>query len=50
MKKKINELEIKLRKNVELNEQSQDKSDISDVIHRRKGKPDKRISRKLNLQ
>ena len=50
MKKKINELEVKLRKNVELNEQSQDKSDIGDVIRRRKGKPDKRISRKLNLQ
>lgn len=50
VKKKIKELEIKLRKNIELNEQSQAKSDIGDVIRRRKGKPDKRISRKLNLQ
>ena len=50
VKKKINELEIKLRKNVELNEESKAKPDIVDVIRRRKGKPDKRISRKLNLQ
>ncbi len=52
--KKSKELEIKLRKMFELNEQSQSakeqpqvKSDASDVIRRRKGKPDKRISRML---
>ena len=55
MKKKIKKLEIKLRKNIEFNEQSQaakkqsqPKSDIGNVIRRRKGEPDKRISRKLN--
>ena len=49
---KSKELEVKLRKMFELNEQSQSvkeqpqvKSDTSDVIRRRKGKPDKRISR-----
>ena len=49
---KSKELEIKLRKMFELNkqfksekEQPQVKSDSSDVIRRRKGKPDKRISR-----
>ena len=53
MKEKIKELEIKFRKNIEFNEQtqakkkqSQHKSDITDVIRRRKGKLDKRISRK----
>ena len=51
MKEKIKELEIKLRKNIELKEQTQAKkkqshakSDITDVIRRRKGEPDKRIS------
>jgi hypothetical protein len=51
MKEKIKKLEIKLRKNIELNEQSQAKkkqshteSDVRDVIRRRKGEPDKRIS------
>ncbi len=55
MKEKMKKLETKLRKNIELNEQSQAtkeqsqaKSDISDVIRRRKGAPDKRVSRKLN--
>jgi hypothetical protein len=52
---KIKELEIKLRKNIELSEQSQTaeelqqaKSNNSVVIRRRKGEQDKRISRKLN--
>ena len=52
---KIKELEIKLRKNIELIEQSQTakeqqqaKSNTSVVIRRRKGEQDKRISRKLN--
>ena len=51
MKEKMKKLEIKLRKNIELNEKSQvtkeqskAKSDISDVIRRRKGEPDKRVS------
>jgi len=55
MKEKIKKLEIKLRKNIELNEQSQDakkqshaKSDIRDVIRRRKGEPDKRIPLNVN--
>ncbi|MBC8434453.1 MAG: hypothetical protein H8D96_21300 [Desulfobacterales bacterium] len=55
MKEKIKKLEIKLRKNIELNEQSQAakkqsqaKSDISDVIRRRKGEPDKRIILNVN--
>jgi len=50
VKEKMKKLEIKLRKNIELNEQSQAtkeqsqaKSDISDVVRRRKGEPDKRI-------
>jgi hypothetical protein len=49
---KIKELEIKLRKMFEINKKSQAKkkrwqakSDIDDVIRRRKGEPDKRISR-----
>ncbi len=52
---KIKELEIKLRKDIELSEQSQSakeqqqaKSNTSVVIRRRKGEQDKRISRKLN--
>ncbi len=52
---KIKELEIKLRKNIELSEQfqtakeqQQAKSNTSVVIRRRKGEQDKRISRKLN--
>ena len=52
---KIKELEIKLRKNIELSEQSQTakeqqqaKSNTSVVIRRRKGEQDKRIFRKLN--
>ena len=55
MKEKMKKLEIKLRKNIELNEQSQvtkekskAKSDIRDVIRRRKGEPDKRISLNVN--
>ena len=55
MKEKIKKLEIKLRKNIELNEQSQvtkkqsqAKSDIGYVFRRRKGEPDKRIS--LNVK
>ena len=49
---KSKELEIKLRKMFEINEKFQAKkkrwqakSDIDDVIRRRKGEPDKRISR-----
>ena len=52
---KIKELEIKLRKNIELSEQSQTakehqqaKSNNSIVIRRRKGEQEKRIPRKLN--
>ena len=55
MKEKIKKLEIKLRKNIELNEQSQStkkqsqtKSDVRDVIRRRKGESDKRISLNVN--
>ncbi len=48
MKEKIKKLEIKLRKNIELNEQSQAKPDIRDVIRRRKGEPDKRIPLNVN--
>lgn len=48
MKEKIKKLEIKLRKNIELNEQSQAKSDIGNVIRRRKGEPDKRIFLNVN--
>jgi hypothetical protein len=53
VKEKIKELEFKLRKMVELNKQSQAtkeiseaKSNIGNVIRRRKGDPDKRISHK----
>ena len=42
--------ESELRKNNEPKEQSKTESNIGDVIRRRKGKPDKRIYRKLNLQ
>ncbi len=52
---KIKELEIKLRKNIELSEQSQTakeqqqaKSNTSVVIRRRKGEQNKRIFHKLN--
>ncbi len=55
MKKKFKELEFQLRKMLELNEQSQttkekSKSNIGNVIRRRKGEPDKWISCKLNTQ
>lgn len=57
MKEKIKKLEIKLRKNIEFNEQSQAtkeqsqaKSDSGDVIRRRKGEPDKRIFLELQKQ
>jgi hypothetical protein len=57
LKDKIKKLEIKLRKNIESNEQSQvtkeqsqAKSDIGDVIRRRKGEPDKRIFLELKKQ
>lgn len=53
MKKKIKEFEFQLRKMLELNEQSQttkekSKSNIGNVVRRRKGEPDKWISCKLN--
>jgi hypothetical protein len=55
MKEKKKKLEIKLRKNIELNEQSQAakkqsqaKADIGNVIRRRKGEPDKRIFLNVN--
>ena len=54
MKKKIKELEFRLRKMLELNEQlqttkekSKSKSNIGNVIRRRKGEADKWISFKL---
>jgi len=57
MKEKIKKLKIKLRKNIVINEQSQAakkqsqaKSDISDVIRRRKGEPDKRIILNVNRE
>ncbi len=57
VEEKIMEYKMKRRKSFEINEQfqatkekSQAKSDIGDVIRRRKGEPDKRISRKLNKQ
>jgi hypothetical protein len=55
VKKKFKELEFQLRKMLELNEQSQttkekSKSNIGNVIRRRKGEPDKWISCKLNKQ
>lgn len=52
MKERFKELEFRLRKMLELNEQSQttkenskSKSNIDKVIRRRKGEPDKWISR-----
>jgi hypothetical protein len=53
VKKKNKELEFQLRKMLELNKQSQttkekSKSNIGNVIRRRKGEPDKWISCKLN--
>ena len=52
MKEKIKELEFQLREMLELNEQSQTtkekskfKSNIGNVIRRRKGEQDKRIFR-----
>jgi len=55
MKEKIKELEFQLREMLELNEQSQTtkekskfKSNIGNVVRRRKGEPDKLISCKLN--
>jgi len=57
VEEKIKEFKIKRRKNIELNEQfqatkekSHAKSDIGDVIRRRKGEPDKRFSLELNKQ
>ena len=57
LEEKIMEYKIKRRKSFEINEQfqatkekSHAKSDISDVIRRRKGEPDKRISLELNKQ
>jgi hypothetical protein len=55
VKEKIKELEFQLRKMLELSEQSQtikekskSKSNIDNVIRRRKGEPDKRIPQKSN--
>ena len=55
VKEKIKKLEIKLRKSFEITEQfqatkekSHAKSDIGDVIRRRKGEPDKRFPLELN--
>jgi hypothetical protein len=53
VKEKVKELEVKLRKMLELKEQSQttkekSKSNIGNVIRRRKGEPDKWVSCKLN--
>jgi hypothetical protein len=57
VKEKFKELEYKFRRMLELNEQSQttkeqskSKSNIGNVIRRRKGEPDKWISCKLNRQ
>jgi len=57
VKKKIKELEFRLRKMLELNEQlqttkekSKSKSNIGNVIRRRKGEPDKWFSFKLKEQ
>jgi len=52
MKKKIKEIEFRLRKMLELNDQLQttkekSKSNIGNVIRRRKGEPDKWILFKL---
>jgi hypothetical protein len=53
VKEKFKKLEFQLQKMLELNEQSQttneeSKSNIGNVIRRRKGEPDKWISCKLN--
>jgi len=53
VKEKFKKLEFQLRKMLELNEQSQNrkeqsKSNIGNIIRRRKGEPDKSISRELN--
>jgi len=55
VKEKIKALELQLKKMLAINEQSrisktisQSKSNIGNVIRRRKGEPDKWISRKLN--
>jgi len=53
VKEKIKVLEFQLRKMLELNKQSQttkekSKSNIGNVIRRRKGEQDKRIPCKLN--
>ena len=55
MKGKFKELEFRLREMLELNKQSQttkekskSKSNIGNVIRRRKGEPDKWISYRLN--
>ena len=57
VEEKIKKSEIKLRKSFEITEQfqatkekSHAKSDIGDVIRRRKGEPDKRIALELNKQ
>jgi len=57
VEEKIKEFKIKRRKSFEINEQFQStkeklhaQSDIRDVIRRRKGEPDKRISFELNKQ
>ena len=57
VEEKIKKSEIKLRKSFEITEQfqatkekSHAKSDIGDVIRRRKGEPDKRFSLELNKQ
>jgi len=55
VKGKFKELEFRLREMLELNKQSQttkekskSKSNIDNVIRRRKGEPDKRIPQKSN--
>ena len=57
VEEKIKKSKIKLRKSFEITEQfqatkekSHAKSDIGDVIRRRKGEPDKRFSLELNKQ
>jgi len=57
MKEKIKEFKIKRQKSFEINKQFQAtkeksyaKSDIGDVIRRRKGEPDKRIPLEFNKQ
>jgi hypothetical protein len=53
VKEKFKKLEFQLRKMLKLNDQSQirndqSKSNIGNIIRRRKGEPDKWISCKLN--